>query len=347
MTAAENSVTAPSTFNSSIPSWLRLTENLWNTQAARWNTSTCGGGLKWQIFTFNSGYNYKNSISNAAFFHLSARLYRYTGNQTYLTWAQRTWDWSQNIGLIAHPSADDDGDPTGLAVYDGATDDPTNCSTINRIQWSYNSGTFMYGAAVLYNMSKDTTNQTLWAGRVSALLRNTEIIFFSRFANATNIMVESACEPPATCNNDMYSFKAYLSRFMWKTTKMAPFTTPNITTLLQTSAVRAAGSCTVGNTGDGGKGGNGTICGSKWYTTGYNGITGPGEMLSALETIQGLLVNDTAAPGTSAAVTSSTTTSATPSATIASSSSRAWAVKAVRTLSPVALGMGVGAAIML
>jgi mannan endo-1,6-alpha-mannosidase len=42
-------------------SWLRLTENLWNTQVRRWDTATCGGGLKWQIFTFNNGYDYKNS----------------------------------------------------------------------------------------------------------------------------------------------------------------------------------------------------------------------------------------------------------------------------------------------
>ena len=61
MTAAETGFEDPP---EGSPGWLALAQGVFNTQAPRWDTSTCGGGLRWQIFTFNSGYTYKNSISN-------------------------------------------------------------------------------------------------------------------------------------------------------------------------------------------------------------------------------------------------------------------------------------------
>lgn len=64
------------------PQWLALAQAVFNSQALRWDSSTCGGGLRWQIYTFNNGYNYKNSISNGCFFNLAARLGAYTKNQT-------------------------------------------------------------------------------------------------------------------------------------------------------------------------------------------------------------------------------------------------------------------------
>lgn len=92
------------------PQWLALAQAVFNTQAPRWNTETCGGGLKWQIFTFNNGYNYKNSISNGCFFNLAARLAKYTGNTTYSDWAERAWEWSYRIGMI---------DQNSYFVFDG------------------------------------------------------------------------------------------------------------------------------------------------------------------------------------------------------------------------------------
>jgi mannan endo-1,6-alpha-mannosidase len=64
------------------PQWLALAQAVFNSQALRWDTSTCGGGLRWQIYTFNNGYNYKNSISNGCFFNIAARLGAYTKNET-------------------------------------------------------------------------------------------------------------------------------------------------------------------------------------------------------------------------------------------------------------------------
>ena len=122
------------------PQWLALAQAVFNGQAMRWDNSTCGGGLRWQIFTFNTGYNYKNAISNGCFFNLAARLAMYTGNQTYADWAERAWDWVNSINLM-----DDQ-----YRVFDGS-DDTKGCSQINQIQWTYNNGVFLLGAANMYN----------------------------------------------------------------------------------------------------------------------------------------------------------------------------------------------------
>jgi len=106
----------------------------------RWDTTQCGGGLRWQIFTFNQGYDYKNSVSQGLFFQLAARLAHYTGNQTYADWASKSYNWTKSIGLI----------DSDYSIYDG-TKVNGNCSDIAHIQWSYNAGAFMYGSAVMYN----------------------------------------------------------------------------------------------------------------------------------------------------------------------------------------------------
>jgi mannan endo-1,6-alpha-mannosidase len=58
------------------PQWVALVQAVFNSQAPRWNMANCGGGLNWQIFQFNEGYEYKNTISNGCFFHIAARLAR-------------------------------------------------------------------------------------------------------------------------------------------------------------------------------------------------------------------------------------------------------------------------------
>lgn len=122
------------------PSWLSLAQAVFNEQARRWETSKCGGGLRWQIFTWNKGYEYKNSISNGGFFQLAARLARYTGNQTYADWAEKTWSWMEGSTLLTDQ----------YNIYDGANM-ADNCSHPDQRQWSYNVGTFLMGAANLYN----------------------------------------------------------------------------------------------------------------------------------------------------------------------------------------------------
>ena len=136
MSAAEQNFPNPP---ADQPQWLALAQAVFNSQALRWDTTSCGGGLKWQIFTFNNGYNYKNSISNGVFFNVAARLAVYTGNQTYADWAVKTWDWVNAVGLM-NPQ---------YAIFDGS-DDTLNCSQVNHIRWSYNAGVYLLGAANMY-----------------------------------------------------------------------------------------------------------------------------------------------------------------------------------------------------
>ena len=125
---------------SSQPSWLSLAEAAFNTQVRRWDTSSCGGGLRWQIYQSNRGYEYKNSISNGGFFQLAARLARYTNNATYVEWADKMWDWFASTPLLGPNWEIHDGVGTG-----------NSCKDVSLVQWTYNHGTFLMGAANMYN----------------------------------------------------------------------------------------------------------------------------------------------------------------------------------------------------
>lgn len=263
MSAAELSFPVPSTG----PSWLDIARNVFDSQVPRWDTTSCGGGLKWQVFPENAGYDYKNSVSNGALFQLAARLGRFTRNSTYTDWAEKIFDWTQRTGLIG----------PNYQVYDG-TDDLKNCTSLDHTQWNYNLGLYMYGAAVMYNY---TNGSPIWTDRLNGLL-NGMPTFFSPFPNATDIMYQPACEPNDRCNTDQLSFKAYLSRWMSRTAVLAPWSARVVQQYLNASAMAAAQSCSGGHSGN--------ACGTKWYVGGWDGTNGVGQQLSALESFTALLV---------------------------------------------------------
>ena len=261
MEAAELNFPAPS--DSNAFAWLSLAQGVFNTQVPRWDLppSTCGGGLKWQIFPFNAGFNYKNSISNGCFFALGARLARYTDNQTYADWADKSYTWMQDVGLI----------DAQYNVYDG-TDDEINCTAVNQQTFSYAGGVMLHGAAFMYNR----TQEQKWRDRVDGHLK---AITDSFFPEDRQIMVEIMCEPYGNCNYDMRSFKAYLSRWMVLTAQLAPWTAPAIQPLLTASAQGAAQACS----------GGGNVCGLKWDSGNYDGSTGPGEQMAAMSVFTALM----------------------------------------------------------
>ncbi|KAK4895357.1 hypothetical protein LTR28_001954 [Elasticomyces elasticus] len=145
MTAAEQGFPYPT--SAPPATWSQLAQNVFDSQVARWDISTCGGGLRWQIYSFNNGYDYKNAASVGNLYQLAARLSRFTGNQTYADWAGKAYDWTQSVGLIDATTSTHN---TTWAVYNG-TSVMTNCSSVNRIQWSAYAATFLYGSAVMYN----------------------------------------------------------------------------------------------------------------------------------------------------------------------------------------------------
>ena len=170
MSAAEYGFPPPQGQNDTA--WIDLVKAVFDRQIARWDTATCNGGLRWQVFEANKGWNYKNSISNGGLFQIAARLARYTGNQTYIDWSVKTWNWMSEIGLIS-PS---------YQVFDG-TDVLKNCSELDHTQWTYNPAMMIYGAAALANLTDDQ----IWKNRTEGLLASIENNYFSMFTNATDV----------------------------------------------------------------------------------------------------------------------------------------------------------------
>jgi mannan endo-1,6-alpha-mannosidase len=274
MSAVEYGFPIPSTSNASSNEYLELAINTFNDFVRRWNTTQCNGGLKWQFTPSNNGFDYKSSIANGGFFQLAARLARYTGNATYLAWAEKEWDWMTGVGFI---------DDTTYSIIDGAGDNNgQNCTVFSTQQWTYNNAIFLYGTAVLYTIDNSSNSTSVWLDRTQGLLAHATTQFFSPYANSTGVMYESQCEESESCDNDQFSFKAYLARWMAATVALVPSLRGQILALLTPSAEAAALACSGGS--------DGTECGTKWYVGGYDGVTGVGQEMSALEVVLGLLV---------------------------------------------------------
>ena len=152
MDAAEAGIPDP---GGDQPSWLSLAQAVFNFQHTLWDANTCGGGMRWQVYSFNAGYNLKNTISNGGNFQLAARLARYTGNQTYADWAEKMWDWMAASPLFQEQN-------NLLYIWDN-TDANNNCTDVAHYAWTYNYGTMLMGAASMYNY---TNGSQIWSDRV-------------------------------------------------------------------------------------------------------------------------------------------------------------------------------------
>ena len=76
----------------------------------------------------------------------------------------------------------------------------------------------------------------------------------------------------------MYSFKAYLTRWLAATTKVAPYTNDLIMPKLKASAAAAAQQCNGGT--------NGRMCGLSWSKgTDWDGTQGVGQQMAAMSAI--------------------------------------------------------------
>jgi predicted alpha-1,6-mannanase (GH76 family) len=138
MSAAELGFEDP---DSSQLGWLALAQSVMNQLIDRWDTSLCNGGMRWQIYQWLDGYNYKNTAANGGMFQLGARLAKYTGNATYADWAVKAYDW-----LAASPLLKSDGE-----VFDGS-DALKGCKDADQTQWTYNYGIMIGGAAYVSSM---------------------------------------------------------------------------------------------------------------------------------------------------------------------------------------------------
>jgi predicted alpha-1,6-mannanase (GH76 family) len=153
------------------PQYLKMAEFLFNDMTNGWDT-TFGGGIFWAKDHKNgdgSIFPYKNAIANELFMAVATRLYLRTKELSYLTWAEKEWQWFYSSGLIAT------GDPKGTdpscqvttagpslcpgaqdLVYDSLTNVgiPDGTKTF----WTYNCGVLLQALCDLYII---TTNEEL------------------------------------------------------------------------------------------------------------------------------------------------------------------------------------------
>ncbi|KAJ5152997.1 uncharacterized protein N7482_009475 [Penicillium canariense] len=297
MTAAELDYPQRST----MPSWLTLAENVFNAQIRRWDDSSCGGGMRWQVWPYESGYDTKNAISNGGLFELAARLGHYTNNQTYSDWAEKIWDWSATTPLLKTTTTSLV-ETTTWNIADSTTCQE-NCTDHGDWQWSFNYGVYMAGAAFMYNL---TDGKSKWKSGLDGLLDTSAQFFPNHGYNLDDgtVMVEITCEPVQRCNLAQIIMKGTFVQNLAQIAVVAPYTSAKILPLLQGSAVAAAKTCTGGT--------NNNCCSTVWYEQTDDDENGGESQIAALALFTSNLVAfNTDAPGTQSTAANSTSTSAT------------------------------------
>jgi mannan endo-1,6-alpha-mannosidase len=277
MSAAEAQIA-----NGNATQWLALADTVFNVLVQRWDNATCSGGLRWQVYSFAIGFDYKNSASNGNFFQLASRLARFTGNTTYSNWANTAYSWTKKTELI----------DSKWNVYDGAQIVNNNCTEVNKVQFSYAAGSILSGVAHMYNI----TGSSAWKTELDGLLNRTLSVFF---VNGTAAATEVACEATQQCSTDQMAMKGLLGHWLADTMQMAPYTSATIMPLLTKSAQAAASAC------------DDTGCSEVWdgKHTGINGnATGDvGTSIDALSFVQGLLWQEAGLVGLPATVNGTAT----------------------------------------
>ncbi|KAK8044098.1 family 76 glycoside hydrolase, partial [Apiospora rasikravindrae] len=263
--------------------WLALVQAVFNEQTMlerRVNIpgNNCNGGLRWQAFSINNGFDYVNTISNGIYFNLGARLARYTGNDTYAEYADKTYELLERLKYI-----DEEGN-----VHDGAHL-PKDCLDVNKLQFSYNAAVMIQGAAYMY----DVTNQSQkWKDRLDLLVDRSLAVFFPN-----GVAYEYACEGVGSCNVDMRSFKGYLHRWVSQATVLAPHLRDRVMAVFETSTRAGVAACDRGD--------NGQLCGFEWTRRNGEGAQSPKQtsavhQMNVLGALTGLMMKEAKAPVTNA-----------------------------------------------
>ncbi|KAL4802822.1 putative glycosyl hydrolase [Aspergillus unguis] len=243
------------------PSWVSLAQGVFNTQIPRWDESACGGGMRWQIWPYQAGYNIKNAITNGGLFQLAARLGRYTGNETYIHWAEKLWDWSRMTPLVGPE----------WKVMDTIRI-PDHCKISSDSQWTYNYGAYIGGAAYMYNL---TNGGYKWKAGIDGLLGTTWKQFFKKQA-----MSEWWCDLSMTCNRNEDMFKGFLSSWLTFTTTVATYTADEIIPRIKTSAAGAAHQCFQDKS-----------CGRRWWQENWDGTSSMESDMSALSIFSSSMIS--------------------------------------------------------
>jgi predicted alpha-1,6-mannanase (GH76 family) len=174
--------------------YLDAAKTIFTHNTAGWD-DTCGGGLWW-----NTAKTYKNAITNELFLTLAALLHQRTsGDKSYLTWAQREWDWFSASGLIG----------TSGLINDGLT---SACANNGATTWTYNQGVILGGLAALYEITADQAYLQQGETIANAVLSQ---LVTPATATVPGILVEPCETASLGCNSDQVQFKGIFMRYLY------------------------------------------------------------------------------------------------------------------------------------
>lgn len=156
------------------------------------------------------------------------------------------------------------------------------------------------------------------------------------------VLVEVACEPPGTCNTDQIAFKGLAAQWLGQTTQLAPSTADTLLTGLGPSGVAAGKSCSGGE--------NNTVCGFEWTGGKWDGSSGLGQELNAMNIFLANIAakgSPSRIPGSASATNGTQSSSETKSPTSTSPSPTSLGIRIISThlLLACSLGMIVAAAL--
>jgi predicted alpha-1,6-mannanase (GH76 family) len=178
--------------------YLAMARTIFARNVAGWD-NTCRGGLWW-----NEAKTYKNAITNELFLTLAANLHQRTPGDhgSYLTWAQREWDWLSSSGLIG---------ASGL-VNDGLT---PACQNNGQTTWTYNQGVILGGLAAMFEITGDRDYLTHGESIANATLA--QLAPAAPGSAVTPGILAEPCEATAAgCDGDQAQFKGIFVRNLYE-----------------------------------------------------------------------------------------------------------------------------------
>ncbi|KAI0108815.1 glycoside hydrolase family 76 protein [Hypoxylon sp. NC0597] len=147
-----------------------------------WNTTTCDGGLIWNI----PSRTYHNAISNELYLELTAKLHNLIPDDTvYLYHTLLEWEWFNKSGMINSQNL----------VNDGLTDDAA-CVNNGMTTWTYNQGVILGGLVELSNATGDTSFLDEARRIADAAVSSTILVENGTITEPCNS--EEECEPNGT-----------------------------------------------------------------------------------------------------------------------------------------------------
>ncbi len=167
--------------------YLEAAKTIFRSMAQSWD-NTCGGGIWWK-----KDRTYKNAITNALFLSVAVRLHLRSSTAeekaNYLDWANRTWAWWQQTGMINGENL----------VNDGLDD---RCRNNGKTTWTYNQGVILGGLVDLYRATGDRS-----------LVQQAEAIADAALLHlAPKGILQEPCEAQNDCGNDGPQFKGIFIR---------------------------------------------------------------------------------------------------------------------------------------